>query len=76
MGAEPATARSRHLALRRFSAWLIEERELRDDPLLGTKSPKLDAKVVPVLTRDNCVRWSRPAMGRTCEQPWTRQSSG
>ena len=51
-GAEPATARSRHLALRRFSAWLVEERELRDDPLLGTKPPKLDAKVVPVLTED------------------------
>jgi Phage integrase, N-terminal SAM-like domain len=49
-GAEPATARSRHLALRRFSAWLVEERELLDDPLLGSKPPKLDAKVVPVLT--------------------------
>jgi hypothetical protein len=27
-GAEPATARSRYLSLRRFSAWLVEEREL------------------------------------------------
>ena len=52
-GSEPATARSRHLALRRFSAWLVEERELRDDPLIGSKAPKLDAKVVPVLTEDN-----------------------
>lgn len=49
-GAEPATARSRHLALRRFSAWLVEENELRDDPLIGSRSPKLDTKVVPVLT--------------------------
>jgi integrase/recombinase XerD len=51
-GAEPATARSRHLSLRRFSAWLVEERELREDPLLGSKPPKLDSKVVPVLTED------------------------
>lgn len=63
-GAEPATARSRHLALRRFSAWLIEERELRDDPLLGTKSPKLDAKVVPVLTEDQLR-----ALVKACDGP-------
>jgi site-specific recombinase XerD len=51
-GAEPATARSRYLSLRRFTVWLVEERELRDDPLVGSKPPKLDAKVVPVLTED------------------------
>lgn len=51
-GAEPATARSRHLSLRRFSAWLVEERELREDPLLGSRPPKLYTKVVPVLTED------------------------
>jgi site-specific recombinase XerD len=51
-GAEAATARSRHLSLRRFSAWLVEEGELREDPLLGSKPPKLDTKVVPVLTED------------------------
>lgn len=39
--------------MRRFSAWLVEERELRDDPLIGSKAPKLDAKVVPVLTEDH-----------------------
>ena len=63
-GAEPATARSRHLALRRFSAWLVEERELRDDPLLGTKPPKLDVKVVPVLTEDQLR-----ALVKACDGP-------
>lgn len=63
-GAEPATARSRHLALRRYSAWLVEERELRDDPLLGSKPPKLDAKVVPVLT-DEQLR----ALVKACDGP-------
>lgn len=51
-GAEPATARSRHLALRRFSAWLVEEGEADDDKLLGSKPPKLDVKVVEPLTDD------------------------
>ena len=63
-GAEPATARSRHLALRRFSAWLVEERELRDDPLLGSKPPKLDAKVVPVLTEEQLR-----ALVKACDGP-------
>jgi integrase/recombinase XerD len=51
-GAEPATARSRHLALRRFSAWLVEEGEADEDRLVGSKPPKLDAKVVEPLTED------------------------
>lgn len=49
-GAEPSTARSRQLAVRRFSAWLLEEGEATTDPLLGTKPPKLDVKVVEPLT--------------------------
>ena len=36
-GAEPATARSRHLAVRRFSAGLLDEGEIGDDRLLGSK---------------------------------------
>ncbi|RKS77579.1 site-specific recombinase XerD [Motilibacter peucedani] len=49
-GAEASTARSRQLALRRFSAWLLEEGESSTDALLGTKPPKLDTKVVEPLT--------------------------
>ena len=51
-GAEPATARSRQLALRRFSAWLVEEGETTADPLLGLRAPRLDTKVVDPLTED------------------------
>ncbi|WP_261898792.1 site-specific integrase, partial [Mycobacterium marinum] len=34
-GAEAATARARHMALRRYAAWLAEEGELDENPLLG-----------------------------------------
>ncbi len=49
-GAQPATARSRQLAVRRYSAWLVDEGEAPADLLLGTKGPQLDTKVVDPLT--------------------------
>jgi integrase/recombinase XerD len=49
-GSEPATARARQLALRRFSSWLLDEGEIPTDPLVGLKAPKLDQKVVEPLT--------------------------
>jgi integrase/recombinase XerD len=49
-GAEPSTARSRLLALRRFSTWLVEEGEAAGDQLIGTRPPKLDVKVVDPLS--------------------------
>jgi integrase/recombinase XerD len=49
-GREAATARARHLALRRFAAWLVEEGELDVDPLAGLKPPRVDDKVTPVLS--------------------------
>lgn len=52
-GAEAATARSRQLAVRRFSCWLAEEGETERDDLAGMKPPKLDAKVVQPLTDDD-----------------------
>jgi integrase/recombinase XerD len=51
-GAQPATARSRHLAVRRYAAWLAEEGEIATDPLVGIRPPKLDTKVVDPLTDD------------------------
>ncbi len=51
-GARPATALARHLAMRRFSAWLAEEGEQNTDPLLGLKSPQVDKPVVQPLTDD------------------------
>ncbi|MET8683345.1 tyrosine-type recombinase/integrase [Streptomyces sp. NPDC004732] len=51
-GAEASTARSRQLAVRRFSAWLAEEGEIDSDQLAALKPPKLDTKVVPELDAD------------------------
>jgi integrase/recombinase XerD len=51
-GAKPATAKSRHLAVRRFSGWLTEEGEQATDPLLGLKAPKLDDPVTEPLSDD------------------------
>ncbi|BCQ09659.1 tyrosine recombinase XerD [Mycobacterium heckeshornense] len=63
-GAEPATARARQLGLRRFSAWLTEEGEIDTDPLLGLKSPKLDAKVTNSLTDDQLRALIKACEGR------------
>ncbi len=63
-GAEPATARSRHLALRRFSAWLVEEGEADVDRLLGTRPPKLDVKVVDPLTEQELKALISACAGR------------
>jgi integrase/recombinase XerD len=54
-GAAPATARARHLALRRFSAWLADEDETDRDELLGSKPPRIPTKVTPIL-RDDQLR--------------------
>jgi len=51
-GNQPATARARQLAVRRFSSWLAEEGEIPADPFLGVKAPKLDTKVIEPLTDD------------------------
>ena len=63
-GAEPATARSRQLAVRRFSAWLADEGEIERDELIGIKPPKLDTKVVPELTEGQLRALIRACQGR------------
>ncbi|WP_076180969.1 tyrosine-type recombinase/integrase [Mycolicibacterium fortuitum] len=63
-GAEPATARSRQLAMRRFSAWLEEEGEIDSDPLLGLKAPKLDTKVTESLSDDELRRLVKACTGK------------
>nr|WP_240163072.1 tyrosine-type recombinase/integrase [Mycolicibacterium sphagni] len=63
-GAEPATARSRQLAMRRFSAWLEEEGEIDTDPLLGLKAPKLDTKVTDSLTEDELRKLIKACSGK------------
>ncbi len=63
-GAAASTARSRQLAVRRFTAWLTEEGELETDPFLGIKSPKLDEKVIEPLTDDDLR-----ALIKSCQPP-------
>jgi site-specific recombinase XerD len=63
-GAEASTARSRQLAMRRFSAWLEEEGEIEADPLLGLKAPKLDSKVTESLSDDELRRLVKACGGR------------
>lgn len=63
-GAEPSTARSRHLALRRFSAWLLDEGEISSDELIGSKPPKLDQKIIPVLTEAQIAALLKACQGR------------
>jgi site-specific recombinase XerD len=62
-GAEPSTARSRQLAVRRFSAWLLDEGEIPDDRLIGAKGPKLDTKVVEPLTDAELVALLKACSG-------------
>jgi site-specific recombinase XerD len=63
-GAQPATARSRQLGVRRFAAWLAEEGEIDTDPLIGVKAPKLDTTVVEPLTEDQLRRLLKACTGR------------
>jgi site-specific recombinase XerD len=51
-GASAATARVRHMAMRRYAAWLADEGEIDSNPLLGVKPPQLDNKVVDALSDD------------------------
>ncbi|WP_286990362.1 tyrosine-type recombinase/integrase [Thermomonospora sp. CIF 1] len=64
-GAEAATAHGRYRALRRFSAWLVEEGETDTDRLAGLKPPKLDQKVVPELTLDQVQALIKTCSGKT-----------
>lgn len=63
-GAEGATARARQLSLRRFSAWLADEEEIDRDELVGLKPPKLDQKITPRLTDDQCRELIKACAGR------------
>lgn len=63
-GAQASTARSRQLAVRRFTSWLAEEGEIPADPMLGMKAPQLDSKVIEPLSDDELR-----AMLKACAVP-------
>jgi len=62
-GAEPSTAATRHLALRRFSAWLLDEGEIDVDELISSKAPKIDTKITPSLTEDQLTALVKACQG-------------
>ena len=66
-GAEANTARSRDLALKRYTAWLVDEGELSSNPLIGLKPPKADHKVVQALTDDELRRLLATCKGNSLQ---------
>jgi site-specific recombinase XerD len=64
-GAEGATAYARHKGLRRFAVWLTDEGELAENPLLGSKAPKVDRKVVEALTDEQLQALLKTCKGNT-----------
>jgi site-specific recombinase XerD len=63
-GAAAATARTRQMALKRFSAWLLEEGETEADLIRDLKPPKLDVQVVEGLTDEQCTALVKACQGR------------
>ena len=64
-GAEAATARSRQLSLKRFSAWLTAEGELEANEIGELKPPKIDVKVADPLTEDELRALLKACQGKT-----------
>jgi site-specific recombinase XerD len=60
-GQAPNTATARLTAVKRFSAWLVDEDEQDRDELLGLRPPKRDVPVTQSLTDDQVA-----ALVRTC----------
>jgi site-specific recombinase XerD len=64
-GAEAATAVSRQLALKRFSAWLADEGEIDADELQGMRPPKTDRKITSALTTDQVRALVKACQGKS-----------
>jgi site-specific recombinase XerD len=63
-GGAATTTRLRHAALRQFSKWLAREEIIPEDPLLKIPPPKLDSKVVPVVSDDELRRLFAACRGK------------
>jgi integrase/recombinase XerD len=63
--AEPATAHARLKALRRFTAWLAEEGEVKVDPLAGIGPVRVDTKVTRALSDDELKALLATCRGRS-----------
>jgi integrase/recombinase XerD len=62
---EPATARLRLAAVKRFATWLAEEEGFDADGVLAVRAPKLNDKVVAGLSDDEVRRLIRVCGGST-----------
>lgn len=60
---EATTAVARQLAVRQFSRWLVEEKELPEDVLLGLRAPSFDEKITPRLTDEQCTALIKACRG-------------
>jgi integrase/recombinase XerD len=74
-GAEASTARSRQLAVRRFSAWLAAEGETGPDRLIRLAPPRLDIKAVEPLSDAQLRALLAACKARICGTSGTRRSS-
>ncbi|WP_432051851.1 tyrosine-type recombinase/integrase [Streptomyces xiamenensis] len=63
-GREPATAQIRQAALRRLSAWLLDEGEIDDDHLDRLPAVKVDIKVVRQLSEEECKALIQACAGK------------
>jgi integrase/recombinase XerD len=66
-GAEANTAISRDQALKRYAAWMVDEGELSENPLIGLKPPRGDQKVVNALTGDQLKRMIIACQGKSLQ---------
>jgi site-specific recombinase XerD len=64
---KPATAANRYRALRVFYAWLEDEGEISNDPMLKMKPPRVPDQPAPVLTEDLLRRLLATCAGRDFE---------
>ncbi len=53
---KPATAHNRYRALRSFFGWLVEEGEVRENPMARMKPPRLPEEAAPVLRQGDFRR--------------------
>ncbi|MDZ7886169.1 MAG: tyrosine-type recombinase/integrase [Mycobacterium sp.] len=63
-GAAAAAARTRQMAVKRYSAWLLEEGEIDADLIRDLKPPKLDTRVVHGLTDEQCAALIKACIGK------------
>lgn len=63
-GAESGTVLTHLKGVKRFSAWLAKEGEIKTDELVGIGSPKPDTKVVPTLSNNEIAALIKACTGK------------